>query len=161
MHRLCSGLGSIEELFERLRAKAKRHGVLAQIFDPKAVVSERQLLMAYWLARRAFIEKRNIARTMETEILLRCAGTRMIDEAVRAVGAKSPSDFLLLTDASGSALRELLTETDSKERRIEFTMDESRVERLARLYDIDIGLLRSYPLEDLVLERMALLEAEK
>lgn len=149
-----SGLKDAKELVGCLREASGRLGVFAEAFDPGAIVSERQLLLAHLLAQKAFEEKRNIAKAMETEVLLRAAGMGKIEEAIRLVGAKKPSEFLLLTDARGEKLARLLAAVKGRKVKADFGG-----EGAARRYGIK--RLGDYSAEDLVLERMALLAAER
>jgi tRNA threonylcarbamoyladenosine modification (KEOPS) complex Cgi121 subunit len=148
-----SRIHDAKELMARLRAFTDREKVFAQAFDPCAVASERQLLLAYKLAEGAFAEKRNIAKTMEAEVLVRAAATRKIEEAIARLGAKG-GNFLLLTDAEGKKLEALLKAIDGKRRKTAFAG-----EKAAKLYGVK--KLPGYSIEELILERMAMLEAEK
>ncbi len=149
-----SGLRDAGELIGRLRRAAAELKVFAEAFEPKAIVSERQLLLAHKLAMDAFAEKRNIAKTMETEVLLRAAGTGKIGEAIERIGVKKPSGFLLLTDAEGSKLEALLKAIEGKKVKAVFGG-----EMAAGIYGV--GKTGGYSLEDLVLEKMAMLAAER
>jgi len=151
---VCSGIRDAKGLIARLREASGRLGVFAEAFDPEAVVSERQLLLAHMLAGRAFAEKRGIAKAMETEVLLRAAATGKIGEAIGRVGVKEPSQFLLLTDADGEKLERLLKAVEGKKVKAVFGG-----EKAAKLYGVE--KLKGYSLEDLVLERMAMLAAER
>lgn len=137
----------------RLRAFTDREKAFAQAFDAKAIVSERQLLLACKLAKDAIAEKRNIAKTFEGELLVRAAATRKIDDAIRKVGAKG-GEFLLLTDAEGKKLESLLKAIAGKK-----TTPKFAGEKAATLYGVKPTA--GYSTEGLVLEKMAMLEAEK
>ncbi len=142
-----------KELMRQLRAFTDREKIFAQAFDPNAVASERQLLLAHKLASDAFAEKRNIAKAMEAEVLVRAAATRKIEEAISRVGAKG-GNFLLLTDADGKKLEALLKMIEGKRKKAAFGGAKA-----AKLYGVK--KLPGYSIEDLILERMAMLEAEK
>ena len=68
---------------------------VAQIFDPKRVISRTHLIGAYLNALYSFSERRNIAKNASTEMLLFAAMTRKITDAITLIGAKSSSDFIL------------------------------------------------------------------
>jgi len=147
-----SKISDAKGLMARLRAFTDREKVFAQAFSPEAVVSERQLLLAYKLAEDAFAEKRNIARNLETEVLLRAAATRKIGEAIERVGAKG-GRVLILTDARGEKMKRMLRAIDGKEIKAKFGG-----EKAAGIYGVK--KLKGHSTGDLVLERMAMLGAE-
>ncbi len=84
----------ITELHAAIQAKVGAHDV-AQIFDPKRVISRTHLIGAYLNALYSFSERRNIAKNASTEMLLFAAMTRKITDAITLIGAKSSSDFIL------------------------------------------------------------------
>jgi len=148
-----SGIEDTKPLMERMRAFTDREKLFAQAFDPAAIVSERQLLLAYKLAERAFAEKRNIAKSIEAEVLVRAAATRKIGEAIERAGAKN-GKFLLLTDAEGKKLEDLLKAVEGKKVAVHFAG-----EKAAKVYGVK--KTAGFSTEELILERMAMLEAEK
>lgn len=148
-----SGIHDSNQLMARMRAFTDREKAFAQAFDAKAIVSERQLLLAFELAKDAIAEKRNIAKTLEGEVLVRAAATRKIDDAIKRVGAKG-GVFLLLTDAEGKKREGLLKAIGGKKIPLKFAG-----EKAAKLYGVKPTA--GYPIESLVLEKMAMLEAEK
>lgn len=94
VRRLASGIRSVPELLRALEEIKKLVGP-AQLFDTKAISYENQLLLAEKLAETAFNEGKNISAKMENEILLWAAGTMKMDKAIKEVGVKDPSDFIL------------------------------------------------------------------
>jgi len=148
--RLATRFPSVGDLMEALAGLRRKEGCFAQAFDPRAIVSERHLLVAYENAKRAFGEKRNVARTIEAEVLARAGGTRKIGEAIERVGARDARDVLVLCDCTkGRVLREL----GGKERRPAFAPDEKGI---ARRFGISKGALSACSLEEAVLEKVAL-----
>jgi len=148
-----AGFEDIGALIERLREAAGELGVFAQAFDPSIIVSERHLLHAHALALKAFEERENYAKSIETETLLKAAAETRIDEAIMKAGAKDPKDFLLLTDADREKLGALLGKLRGKTKRLAFKYDPWRVKEV---FNITEKMLENYSLEELVLERMAL-----
>lgn len=148
-----SGEKDAKKLMDSVRSFTDKAGVFAQAFSPRAIISERQLLLAHKLAERAFAEKRNIAKTLEGEALVRAAATRKIGDAIGKVGAKG-GEFILLTDAEGKMLEALLKAIGGKKVPLKLAG-----EKAANLYGVK--QVAGYSLEELVLEKMAMLEAEK
>ena len=150
-----TGQKSVKGLFGQLASLSKRHSLLLQAFDPDSVVSERQLAVACELSQKAINTKTNLARTPEAELLLRAAGTEKIDRAIERVGVKDSSRFILFSPSliPGSVLRELGEEDKSL---LKLTGEKRK--KIAKLFSISERELSIYSLEDLVLERMALME---
>ena len=144
----------MDGLLTKLKQASSKLGVFAQAFDGDAVVSERQLLLAYHLAEKAFASGENVAKKMETEVLLRAAAIPRISEAIARVGVKKPSSFVLLTDASGEKLAKLLAAIGAKEKKLVFGG-----EKAARLYGVSPQ--KGYSVEELLFERMAMLAVER
>jgi len=90
-----SKLGAVE-LLERLK-RAGRSGVV-QAFDADSVINRTHLVGAYLNAVAAFKEHRNIAKNMSMEMLLFAAMTTQIEDAIKLVGIKSTSNFILFAN---------------------------------------------------------------
>ncbi|MFH1470785.1 MAG: KEOPS complex subunit Cgi121 [Candidatus Micrarchaeota archaeon] len=144
---------STKELFEKLVTLSKKHSLILQAFDPDSIVSPRHLAYTFELASRSFQSKTNVARSFETELLLRAAGTEKIDEAIERVGVKSPSQILLFSNLQipGSLLKGFGEEDSSL---LKLTTEKKK--KIARLFKIKEKELGLYPLEELVLERLAI-----
>ena len=153
-HGVSSGEKSVDGLLAKLKAASKKLGVFAQAFGPEAIVSERQLLLAHILAEKAFAAKENVANTMETEVLLRAAAQPRINEAIKFVGVKKPSQLILLTDASGEKLAKLLSAIGGKKAAVKLGG-----EKAAKLYGVT--LQKGYTIEELLFEKMAMLAVER
>ncbi|MCX6778473.1 MAG: KEOPS complex subunit Cgi121 [Candidatus Micrarchaeota archaeon] len=141
---------TVEDALEGARKMAKNtNGASVQLFDPDSIAGENHLKLALKLAEDAFAKKQNYARTLETEMLLKAAGTRKIDEALGRVGAKSPKRFLLVVlGGKADSLAKKLGKTEK--------WKGGNAGKLAQLFGIGKRELELYPLEELVLERIAL-----
>ena len=103
-----SALG-VQELLDRLNRIGDDSVV--QVFDTDFIINKTHLLGAYLNAVMAFKERRNIAKSASMEMLLFAAMTTQIEDAIRIVGIKSPSGFVLFADKPGSyeKIRKFLT----------------------------------------------------
>jgi tRNA threonylcarbamoyladenosine modification (KEOPS) complex Cgi121 subunit len=143
-------------LFEKISKLSKDNSILLQAFNPDSIVSAKQLEHAFELANRSFKTKRNIARNLETELLLRAAGTEKIDKAIERAGVKDPSRILLFSDKKiPKKIIEELGEEDSS--LLKLTNEKRK--KITLLFGITEPELSLYSLEELVLERIALSEA--
>ncbi|USZ70642.1 KEOPS complex subunit Cgi121 [Natronosalvus halobius] len=163
------------------------HDVTIQAFDARYVAGRRHLERAVALADRAIERGENIARDRAVEILCYAAGRRQIDRALEMGVDEGESDVVVLVDGAGN---ELATRTDLEDRfglESVSTLEtaDGDVDADAEIdvgvdagvdpdVDADPDTLRSFfeisdaersattaSLQDLVCERVALLEVEK
>ena len=142
-----SSVGNLMDALAKLRARRK---CFVQAFDPKAIVSERHLLLAYENARAAFEERRNVARNLETEVLVRAGGTRKISEALERVGVKDAGDVVVMGDCKR---RELMGGLGAKEIKPTFEPDEREI---VGRFGLSPKVTATYSIEEGVLEMVAL-----
>ncbi|MFH2100821.1 MAG: KEOPS complex subunit Cgi121 [Candidatus Micrarchaeota archaeon] len=74
---------------------------------PDCVQSDEELMLALHLASDAFEKKRNIAKKLKYEFLLWLSGKTDIRRALKATGAESGKDFLLVFLKGGMDLNKL------------------------------------------------------
>ena len=148
-----TGEKTAKALFGKLALLAKQHSLLLQAFNPNSIVSERHLEHAFELASRSFAAKRNIARSLEAELLLRAAGTEKIDRAIEMVGVKDPARILLFSDKKIPKI--IIGELGEEETSL-LKLTEDKKRRIAKLFGIYESELELYSLESLVLEKIAL-----
>jgi KEOPS complex subunit Cgi121 len=149
----------VEKLLSRMKEVSGRRRAVIQAFDPDMVLSENQLIFSAHHAFKAFAEKRAIAKKIESELLLWAAGTRRIEEAVKKVGVKDAGKvvFLIQKGREGAVLRDLKAEPDETLLR----MSREKAGRIAHSFGINEDARSCYPLEELVLEKIAMLALEK
>jgi len=152
--RLATRFSSMGELIEALVELRRRQKCFAQAFDPSAIVSERQMLLAYENAKKAFDEKRNIANCMDGEMMARAGGTRKIKEALARVGARNLKNVLVCADCTRG---EVLKALGAKELKPTFIGEEKEV---AKRFGISTKMMKSYTLEQCVLEKVAMADVE-
>ncbi|SFL39572.1 KEOPS complex subunit Cgi121 [Halogranum rubrum] len=164
--RLVEGVVEVDDVgafVARIGDIADEAGVTVQVFDARYVVSRRHLERAVELADRAIERGENVARDRAVEILCYVAGRRQIDRALTLGVDEGRTPVVALVDGDDesdeadaeTALRELLDPAET-------------------LGDYDDELVRDYfeiqeteltatagSVEDLVLERIALLDVEK
>ncbi len=141
-----------KELFEKLSKLSKANSILLQAFNPDSIVSPRHLAHAFELANHSFQTKRNLARNLETELLLRAAGTEKIDRAIEMVGVKDPSRIILFSDKKID--KKMLAELGEEDSSLLKLTDEKK-KKIEKLFEISKSELELYSLEELVLERIA------
>ncbi|NYZ76647.1 hypothetical protein H0N98_05370 [Candidatus Micrarchaeota archaeon] len=148
----------VEELLSRMKQVSERRRAVIQAFDPDMVLSENHLIFSAHHAFKAFAEKRAIAKKIESELLLWAAGTRRIGEAVKKVGVKDAGKVVFLVQkGKEEALKDLGAEPDEKLMR----MNREKASRIVHSFGISEAACRCYPLEELLLEKIAMLRLEK
>lgn len=98
-----------EELISRV---SKLEG--AQVFDMDAIVHEDHIRFAFFHALKAFEEGKNIAKSMQLELLLRAAPSRQITVAIEQVGVKDPKNIVIGALADKFSEDELLKRLGAK-----------------------------------------------
>jgi tRNA threonylcarbamoyladenosine modification (KEOPS) complex Cgi121 subunit len=149
----------VEELLSKMKEVSKRRKAVIQAFDPDMVLSGNHLIFSAHHAFKAFAERRSIAKKLESELLLWAAATRRIEEAVKKVGVKDARKviFLIQKGREGEVLRDLGAEQDDKL----LKMSKEKVSRIIHSFGIDEKACESYSLEELLLEKIAMLALEK
>jgi KEOPS complex subunit Cgi121 len=169
--RLVEGIATIDDVdafVARLGEIGADHGVTVQAFDARYVVSRRHLERAVELADRAFERGENVARDRGVEIMLYAAGRRQIDRALALGVSTGEQAVVVLVDAGTDAP----DEADAEARAAtavgrlldpEPTLGASDRERVREYFDVGDAELAAVAgdLEDVVLERVALLDVEK
>ncbi|GAB7019048.1 KEOPS complex subunit Cgi121 [Halostagnicola bangensis] len=184
---LLEGLLELEDLdsfVARLGELGDRHGVTIQAFDASYIAGERHLERSIELADRARERGENVARDRAVEILLYAAGRRQIDRALEMGVSDGENRVVVLFDAGGNGegsgddgensdsgeSGEDGGETRARKEVIEAeqfdpepTLKGPDEETLQSYFDITSAEREATDagLEDLVCERVALLEVEK
>lgn len=142
-----------------------RHGVTAQAFDARYVISPLHVKEAVGKARRSFERDENVADALSMEVLLYAAGTRQIDVATHIGLRPGEHDAVFVVEGGGEeeaeeeAADEIHTMTYEPE---EFVYgDDERLLDFFGLTDEELGAVGEDRLEYLVLERVALLDVNK
>jgi KEOPS complex subunit Cgi121 len=166
--RLVEGVVDVDDVGEfvaRIGDIADETGTTIQVFDARYVVSRRHLERAVELADRAIARGENVARDRAVEILCYAAGRRQIDQALTLGVDEGRTPVVALVDvgendaeaesAAEAALGDLLDPGE--------TLGDYDDRLVREYYDVDDAELGATAgsLEDLVVERVALLDVEK
>lgn len=156
--------GDVDAFVAELATVGDEYGVTVQAFDARYVVSRRHLERALELADRERARGDGIARERAVEVLLYAAGRRQIDRAMEMGVSEGETPAVVLVDAeeeadderaAADAVRDLLVPGE--------TLGEYDAERVRDFFDVGEAELSATDatLEDLVLERVALLVVER
>jgi len=151
-----TGFSSSAELIAHLSKAAAELHVTAQAFNPQLVLSVNHLLFAYLSAFKAFERRSNIANTLQNEILLRAAATRKVSDAIRFIGAKDPAHVVLLVAGARRDALLLLKRLGALPSPLKPASRQKR-KIIAKEFGIDARLLARYALEDMLIEKIAML----
>lgn len=161
--RLVEGVAEVSDVGDfvgRIGDIADESGATVQVFDARYIVAESHLTRAVELADRAIARGENVARDRAVEILCYAAGRRQIDQALTLGVDDGRTPVVALVDggdeaAAATALSDLLEPAE--------TLGEYDEERVRDYFDIDDAEVSAVAgsLEDLVLERVALLDVDK
>lgn len=153
-----------DDFLDELNGIREKHGVVAQAFDARYVVSELHLKEAVQKAKRSFERGENIADSLSMEVLLYAAGTRQIDVATRMGLRPGEHDAVFVVEgdegAEDEAAEEIGTMTHEPPDEFEYG-DERHLLDFFGLTDEEVGAVGKDRLEYLILERVALLDVNK
>ena len=152
-----------DDFLAQLADVRNEHGVVAQAFDARYVVSPLHIEEAVKKARRSFDRGENVADTLSMEVLLYAAGTRQIDVATRMGLHLGEHDAVFVVDGDPTAEEEAAETVHEMTYDVEgFTYgDESHLLDFFGLTDEEVDAVGEDRLEHLVLERVALLDVNK
>ena len=158
-------IADVDAFVSRLGEVGAAHDVTVQAFDARYVVSRAHLERAVELADRALERGENVARDRGVEILLYAAGRRQIDQALTLGVSAGTHPVVVLVDAEGgdaAAEREAAAAVRA-ELAPEETLGAFDEERVRAYFDVGDRELAAVAgtVEDVVLERVALLDVEK
>lgn len=151
---------SVEDFVDQLDEIGDEYAATVQAFDARYVVGREHLARAVELADRARERGESVARDRAVEILLWAAGRRQIDRALEMGVDRGETPVVVVVhggeEAAGAAAVRQLFEPGE-------TLGDYDEERVRSFFDVtDRELAASDAgIEDLVLERVALLEVEK
>ena len=148
----------VEELLSRMKEVSERRKAVIQAFDPDMVLSENHLIFSAHHAFKAFADKRAIAKKLESELLLWAAATRRIGEAVDKVGVKDPERVVFLIE---KGKEQVLGDLDAEEDAKLLRMSREKASRITHSFGISENTCGCYSLEELLLEKIAMLALEK
>ncbi len=154
-------------------ATLRSRGSLIQVFNPDTILNKNHLLFALAHARSSFarnlrsaqmrifakqkLRKKNIAKKIETELLLRAAGTHKINNAIELVGVKNPKQVILLAHGKAQT-KQILKKLRATRADSLLKQTTKKTKSVLRAFAIDTKLLKSYSAEDLLLEKLASLD---
>jgi KEOPS complex subunit Cgi121 len=154
--------GDPDAFVDRMGAVGDAHDCAVQAFDARYVAGRDHLRSAVEHANRAVERGENVARDRAVEILLYAAGRRQINRAVE-MGITTDAPVLAVVDGAdeagaAAALTEALTAVE--EGAALSATDEATVRAFFDIGDAE-RCAAAGDLEDLVQERVALLDVEK
>ncbi|GAB3042118.1 KEOPS complex subunit Cgi121 [Natronobiforma cellulositropha] len=155
-------IDDLDAFIETLAAVGEAYDTTVQAFDARYVAGPAHLERAVALADRALARGENVARERAVEILLYAAGRRQIDRALEmGVSEGRTPAAILLSGGDEAGARDALETALSLESDAPFAhTDETR---LCSFFEITAAerTATDATLEELVCERVALLEVEK
>ncbi|MEM3030290.1 MAG: KEOPS complex subunit Cgi121 [Candidatus Micrarchaeia archaeon] len=152
-----TAFASAEELLRELRRVSKARRAVLQAFDPGAVLSARHVVFSFFQAFKAFEAGRAFSRSLANEWLLRAAATRSMEEAIKRIGVKDPARIVLGIAGKRPNAKSILAALGAK--KIVFPKPTpKKISHIERLFGVRAA---ARSLEELLLEKIALLELER
>ncbi len=168
--RLVEGRATIDDVdafVDRLGEIGARHGAIVQAFDARLVAGRRHLEAAARAARRAREHDDAIAEDPAVELLLYAAGRRQIDRALELGVDEGEGPVVVVVDAGNgrdagdeAAAAEAVAALLEPDETLGVARDEDAIRAYFDVTDAERAATDA-TLEDLVVERVALLAVEK
>jgi KEOPS complex subunit Cgi121 len=156
-------ISDLEDFLAEIEAISEATGATIQCFDATYVAGDRHLRRAVELAARAYEQGTAVARDPAVEILLYAAGRRQINQALEMGVSEGEGDVVaVVTDGDEAAaeqrVRKLLGGTDAGDTGVSLG-DADTIKMFFDIGDREVAVVDG-DLEDIVLERVALLDVE-
>lgn len=162
--RLVEGRTTVDDpgtYVETLAAHGAEHGAIVQAFDARFVAGRAHLEAAVRSARRAMAHDDTIADDPAMEVLLYAAGRRQIDRALTIGVSPGDNPVVVVVDGGAEALAmEAVTALVEPTGTLGLARDDARIRAFFDITDTELGATDA-SLEELVVERVALLAVEK
>ena len=156
-------IDDLDSFLADIEAISEATDAAIRCFDADYVAGDRHLRRAVELAERAREQGTTVAREPAVEILLYAAGRRQINQALEMGVSEGEGDVVAVVSggdeqAAEARMRELLGATDTDDP--VSLGDEDTLRAFFDIGDAELAVVDT-ELEDLVLERVALLDVEK
>ena len=159
-------IDDLDDFLAEIEAISEATGATVQCFDADYVAGDRHLRRAVELAARAREQGTAVADDPAVEILLYAAGRRQINQALEMGVSEGDADVVSVVTGGDEAaaeqrVRKLLGATDASHDGDGSTLgDEDTIRTFFDIGDAELAVVDG-DLEDIVVERVALLDVEK
>ena len=159
-------IDDLDDFLAEIEAISEATGATVQCFDADYVAGDRHLRRAVELAARAREQGTAVADDPAVEILLYAAGRRQINQALEMGVSEGDADVVSVVTGGDEAaaeqrVRKLLGATDASHDGDGSTLgDEDTIRTFFDIGDAELAVVDG-DLEDIVIERVALLDVEK
>ena len=160
-------IGDIEKILKDIEETDDEFGTTSQIFNASRIAGRNHLLQASKLALEALENKNSFADSPRIELTCWAAGLRQINKALPRVGIQEgKNDVVILTIGENRQIvkktQEKLFETLGIEENEKVPeIDDEKREEIADSFSISENQLEVASLEELVLEKVALLSLDQ
>lgn len=158
---------SVEGLLEKVEEVDDSFGTISQLFEAPRIAGEKHLLHASKLALEALEKDRSFADSPSIELTCWAAGLRQINKSLDRVGIKSNSEKVAIITIGESssdvrkAMEELIRALDLEQDEEVLDVTPEKIDILRDSFSISSNRLETAPLQELILEKVALLSLEK
>ena len=162
-------IDDVEDILRQIKRLAKEKGVILQLVDADRVTGKEHLELASYHAQKAFQQKTPTSNSLEIETLLYATGQRQIDKALALMGialkTKNVAIIVLYSLTKPTNLSELFKEITrilkGPQSNEVFNMTPEKEKELIQLFKIAPEELQTCSIQNLIIERMAMLELAK
>ena len=150
---------SVDGMMEKIKEVEKKLDGTIQIFRADRIFGRLHVEVATGHAVRAFERGSNRSKQMGTEILIYCAAERQIKNAIEKLGIRQGTEEFALALSGEIDADVLLKELDLVQD--DSVLDGDKDHAAFGISNNDVALVGRERIQDLILEKMALIELER
>lgn len=145
------------DFLDKLRKKFPN--LIIQGISSNYILSKSHVQKIIFISQMARKNNNLLSKKIETDILLRFAGTTQINEAIKRVGIKQESSFILITIGSKTSINRLFLEIKPLLNKVLFSKNnENFLKKKFNITNKQLdAIISKSPLEDLLAEKAAIL----
>ncbi|UCG69595.1 MAG: hypothetical protein JSV09_00795 [Thermoplasmata archaeon] len=153
-------IDSADMFIKKAREYIKEGDVLLQFLDADKVLGKEHIYSAFEHADRAFERGDNISTTKAMEILIYAAGEPQISNALEKIGLKDGCERIAIIAQDDLDIDGLLTHLDLKMDDEVLEFSEQKLKAFG-ISEKEISAVEKTKISDLILERVAMVDAKK
>lgn len=162
-----TNVGDVNNFLKKLSEIDQEQGTTSQVFKSSCIAGVEHLLHSARLALTAFATGTNFASSLGVELACWTSAQRQIGRALDTVGiTKDDKEIALVTigysnDQVKRAINEILFKLNITRDDSVLKINDKKIQILIAAFSIPHHLLKTYDIQKLVMERIALLALEK
>ena len=168
MYEIVGAKGNIQDIddfLKQVKEFSEKNGIIIQLFDADLIFGEKHIISAFKHAKRSINQKTNTTNSLEMELMLYAAGERQLKLAIPKMGInEGKSNLAIVFIGKDGKLNQIVQSffEHFKLKRDDKVLegDENTLKKFG-LTDEEIGTVAKAKYQDLILEKVALVDIIK